>query len=198
MAHIPLFPLPLVVFPGGRLHLQILETRYIDMVKSCLREGDGFGVIMITEGDQFLRDLEQQLPTVSRFGTYCTIVDFDLLPNGMLGIIVEGVKKFVIHHEYEQADRLMMGDVKFLPDEAPVKMPRDRGHLTSLLESLMSHKAVQRLGLVCDMNQAGEVSARLTELLPCPNEFKQRMLEIKDPLVRLRDLDRLVDSMQRN
>ena len=62
----------------------------------------------------------------------------------------------------------------------------------------MSHKAVQRLGLVCDMNQAGEVSARLTELLPCPNEFKQRMLEIKDPLVRLRDLDRLVDSMQRN
>ena len=198
MAHIPLFPLPLVVFPGGRLHLQILETRYVDMVKSCLREGDGFGVIMITEGDQFLRDLEQQLPAVSRFGTYCTIVDFDLLPNGMLGIIVEGVKKFVIHHEYEQADRLMMGDVKFLPDEAPVKMPRDRGHLTSLLESLMSHKAVQRLGLVCDMNQAGEVSARLTELLPCPNEFKQRMLEIKDPLVRLRDLDRLVDSMQRN
>ena len=198
MAHIPLFPLPLVVFPGGRLHLQILETRYIDMVKSCLREGDGFGVIMITEGDQFLRDLEQQLPVVSRFGTYCTIVDFDLLPNGMLGIIVEGVKKFVIHHEYEQADRLMMGDVKFLPDETPVKMPRDRGHLTSLLESLMSHKAVQRLGLVCDMNQAGEVSARLTELLPCPNEFKQRMLEIKDPLVRLRDLDRLVDSMQRN
>ena len=198
MAHIPLFPLPLVVFPGGRLHLQILETRYIDMVKSCLREGDGFGVIMITEDDQFLRDLEQQLPVVSRFGTYCTIVDFDLLPNGMLGIIVEGVKKFVIHHEYEQADRLMMGDVKFLPDETPVKMPRDRGHLTSLLESLMSHKAVQRLGLVCDMNQAGEVSARLTELLPCPNEFKQRMLEIKDPLVRLRDLDRLVDSMQRN
>ena len=198
MAHIPLFPLPLVLFPGGRLHLQILETRYIDMVKSCLREGDGFGVIMITEGDPFLRDLEQQLPAVSRFGTYYTIVDFDLLPNGMLGIIVEGVKKFVIHHEYEQADRLMMGDVKFLPDETPVKMPRDRGHLTSLLESLMSHKAVQRLGLVCDMNQAGEVSARLTELLPCSNEFKQRMLEIKDPLVRLRDLDRLVDSMQRN
>ena len=56
--------------PWGRLHLQILETRYIDMVKSCLREGDGFGVIMITEGDQFLRDLEQQLPAVSRFGTY--------------------------------------------------------------------------------------------------------------------------------
>ena len=108
-----------------------------------------------------------------------TIVDFDLLPNGMLGIIVEGVKKFVIHHEYEQADRLMMGDVKFLPDETPVKMPRDRGHLTSLLESLMSHKAVQRLGLVCDMNQAVEVSARLTELLPIQTNSNSACLRSK-------------------
>ena len=92
MAHIPLFPLPLVVFPGGRLPLQIFETRYVDMVKRCLREGSGFGVIMITEGDQVLRDTEQQLPSVSRCGTYCSIVDFDELPNGMLGIMAEGVK----------------------------------------------------------------------------------------------------------
>ena len=197
MAHIPLFPLPLVVFPGGRLPLQIFETRYVDMVKRCLREGSGFGVIMITEGDQVLRDTEQQLPSVSRCGTYCSIVDFDELPNGMLGIMAEGVKKFVIRDEYEQVDRLMMGDVEFLPDETPADMPDEQEHLSSLLESLMSHEAVQRLGLGCDMTQAGEVGARLTELLPCPNEFKQRMLEIKDPLIRLVELDKMVDAIQK-
>tara|TARA_Y100001934_G_scaffold246340_1_gene305277 strand:- start:306 stop:917 length:612 start_codon:yes stop_codon:yes gene_type:complete len=197
MAHIPLFPLPLVVFPGGRLPLQIFETRYVDMVKRCLREGSGFGVIMITEGDQVLRDTEQQLPSVSRYGTYCSIVDFDELPNGMLGIMAEGVKKFVIRDEYEQVDRLMMGDVEFLPDETPADMPDEQEHLSSLLESLMSHEAVQRLGLGCDMTQAGEVGARLTELLPCPNEFKQRMLEIKDPLIRLGELDKMVDAIQK-
>ncbi len=197
MAHIPLFPLPLVVFPGGRLPLQIFETRYVDMVKRCLREGSGFGVIMITEGDQVLRDTEQQLPSVSRCGTYCSIVDFDELPNGMLGIMAEGVKKFVIRDEYEQVDRLMMGDVEFLPDETPADMPDEQEHLSSLLESLMSHEAVQRLGLGCDMTQAGEVGARLTELLPCPNEFKQRMLEIKDPLIRLGELDKMVDAIQK-
>lgn len=197
MAHIPLFPLPLVVFPGGRLPLQIFETRYVDMVKRCLREGSGFGVIMITEGDQVLRDTEQQLPSVSRCGTYCSIVDFDELPNGMLGIMAEGVKKFVIRDEYEQVDRLMMGDVEFLPDETPADMPDEQEHLLSLLESLMSHEAVQRLGLGCDMTQAGEVGARLTELLPCPNEFKQRMLEIKDPLIRLGELDKMVDAIQK-
>jgi len=197
MAHIPLFPLPLVVFPGGRLPLQIFETRYVDMVKRCLREGSGFGVIMITEGDQVLRDTEQQLPSVSRCGTYCSIVDFDELPNGMLGIMAEGVKKFVIRDEYEQVDRLMMGDVEFLPDETTADMPDEQEHLSSLLESLMSHEAVQRLGLGCDMTQAGEVGARLTELLPCPNEFKQRMLEVKDPLIRLGELDKMVDAIQK-
>jgi len=186
-----------VVFPGGRLPLQIFETRYVDMVKRCLREGSGFGVIMITEGDQVLRDTEQQLPSVSRCGTYCSIVDFDELPNGMLGIMAEGVKKFVIRDEYEQVDRLMMGDVEFLPDETPADMPDEQEHLSSLLESLMSHEAVQRLGLGCDMTQAGEVGARLTELLPCPNEFKQRMLEIKDPLIRLGELDKMVDAIQK-
>ena len=60
----------------------------------------------------------------------------------------------------------------------------------------MVHEAVQRLGLDCDLGQAVEVGARLTELLPCPNHFKQRMLEMKDPLMRLGELDRLVERMQ--
>ena len=187
-----------MIFPGGKLPLQIFETRYVDMVKRCLRDSTGFGVIMITEGDQVLRDPEQQLPSVSRCGTYCTIADFDELPNGMLGIMAEGMKKFVIRDEYEQSDRLMMGDIEFLGDEKDVDMPTEKEHLSSLLESLMSHEAVQRVGLGCDMTQAVEVGARLTELLPCSNGFKQRMLEIKDPLVRLSELDKLVDLIQKN
>ena len=198
MAHIPLFPLPLVIFPGGKLPLQIFEARYVDMIKHCLRDGTGFGVIRITEGEQVLRDPEQQLPSVSRCGTYCTIADFDELPNGMLGIMAEGMKKFVIRDEYEQSDRLMMGYIEFLGDEKDVDMPAEKEHLSSLLESLMSHEAVQRVGLGCDMTQAVEVGARLTELLPCSNGFKQRMLEIKDPLVRLSELDKLVEVIQKN
>jgi len=198
MTHIPLFPLPLVIFPGGKLPLQIFEARYVDMVKHCLRDSTGFGVIMITEGEQVLRDSEQQLPSVSRCGTYCTISDFDELANGMLGILAEGVRKFVIRDQYEQSDRLMMGDIEFLAEEIDVDMPAEKEHLSGLLESLMSHEEVRRLGLACDFNQAVEVGARLTELLPCSNGFKQRMLEIRDPLVRLSELDKMVHKMQKN
>lgn len=198
MKEIPLFPLPLVLFPGGRLPLQVFETRYLDMVKRCLRDGNGFGVVMITEGNQVLADPEEQLPDISHCGTYCDVVDFDQQANGILSLIVEGRSKFAIRDQYELPDRLMMAQVEFIEEEQEVAMPEDREHLSGLLESLMSHEAVQRLGLSCDLGQAVEVSARLTELLPCPNHFKQRLLELKDPLVRLSELDKLVERIQKS
>lgn len=198
MKEVPLFPLPLVLFPGGRLPLQVFEARYLDMVKRCLLAEAGFGVVMITDGSQVLVDPEQQLPEISHCGTYCEIVDFDQQPNGLLSIVAEGRRKFVIRDQYEQPDRLMMAQVEFIEDEEEVAMPQEREHLSGLLESLMSHEAVQRLGLSCDMGQAVEVGARLTELLPCPNQFKQRLLELKDPLVRLSELDKLVKRIQKS
>ena len=198
MKEVPLFPLPRVLFPGGKLSLQIFEARYLDMVKKCFREQAGFGIVMITDGDRILASPNDQLPEISYCGTYCTIVDFDQSLNGMLSIVVEGDRKFVIRDQYEQPDRLMMSNVEFLVIEDEVAVPKERHHLSGLLESLMTHEAVQRLGLDCDLGQAVEVSARLTELLPCPNHFKQRMLELKDPLVRLGELDKLVGRMQRS
>lgn len=197
MNEIPIFPLPLVLFPGGRLPLQIFETRYLDMVKGCLRAETGFGIVMIVEGDQVLGSPDDQLPTVSHCGTYVKIVDFDQLPNGMLSVLVEGEKKFVIRDQYEQADRLMLANVEFLALEEEVSVPEEQEHLSSLLESLMEHEAVRKLGLECNFDQAREVGARLTELLPSPNQFKQRLLEMKDPLVRLGEIDKLVERIQK-
>ena len=50
MEVIPLFPLNIVLFPGGPLPLRIFETRYLDMVRRCMRDGQGFGVVLIREG----------------------------------------------------------------------------------------------------------------------------------------------------
>ena len=198
MKEIPLFPLPLVLFPGGKLPLEIFETRYLDMVKKCLQDESGFGIVMITDGSQVLGNPDEQLPEISRCGTYCSIVDFDQSAGGLLSIVVCGEQKFVIRDQYEQADRLMLASVEFLPIEQEVAVPEEREHLSGLLESLMAHEAIQRLGLDCDLGQAVEVGARLTELLPCPNHFKQRMLEMKDPLVRLGEIDKLVERIQKS
>lgn len=197
MAEIPLFPLPLVLFPGGRLPLQIFEARYLDMVKLCLRENMGFGIVLIEEGEQTLMARDQQPPTIARQGTYATIVDFDQNPNGTLGLVVEGQVKFVIRDEYELPDRLMMAQVEFLPAEEAAAVPSGLAHLVGLLEKFLEHEAVQGLGLQVDFEDAVQVGARLTELLPCPGHFKQRMLELKNPLARLKEIDKLVAQMQK-
>lgn len=197
MAEIPLFPLPLVLFPGGKLPLQIFEPRYLDMIKRCMKENVGFGVILIEEGDQVLKGPEQQLPTVSHCGTYATIVDFDQNPNGTLGIMIEGQVKFVVRDQYELPDRLMMAQVEFLEIEQEAQIPENQDHLVELLEMFLEHEAVRDLGLEIDFREAREVGARLTELLPCPNHFKQRMLEMKNPLARLNELEKLVARMQK-
>ena len=116
MAEIPLFPLPLVLFPGGRLPLQIFETRYLDMIKRCMRDNAGFGIVMIEQGSEIL-DGDEIQPEISSQGTYSTVVDFDQHSNGMLGIMSEGQVKFVIREIYEKSDHLMMAEVDFLEQE---------------------------------------------------------------------------------
>ena len=196
MAEIPLFPLPLVLFPGGKLPLQIFEQRYLDMVKQCMKDDVGFGIVLITEGNQVLQNTQQQLPNVATCGTYCTIVDFDQQANGLLQITVEGQVKFSINDQFESDDRLMMARVEFqvLEEDSPV--PADKQHLSNLLESLVRHESIQSLNLSIDFELARDVSARLTEFLPCPNEFKQQMLEAIDPQYRLSELEKQLLRMQ--
>ncbi len=37
-SEIPVFPLHTVLLPGGFLPLQIFESRYLDMVRDCVRD----------------------------------------------------------------------------------------------------------------------------------------------------------------
>lgn len=196
MAEIPLFPLPLVLFPGGKLPLQIFEPRYLDMVKQCMKDDVGFGIVMIQEGTQILNNSEAQLPSVAFTGTYVKIIDFDQGDNGLLGIVVEGQVKFSIRDQYENSERLMMADVEFLKIESKESLPEDKVHLGEILASLLEHEAVEALRLNVDLQDASEVGGRLTELLPIPNNLKQRLFEMRNSIARLEDLDKLILKMQ--
>ena len=50
MTELPLFPLSAVLLPYGRMPLQIFEQRYLELVKSSMRSGDGFGIVRIERG----------------------------------------------------------------------------------------------------------------------------------------------------
>ena len=77
--NLPVFPLGLVALPGTIHNLQIFESRYINMVKDCMENNHGFVIVF-----------KKQLPSgdyeISKKGSYVEIIDFNNLPNGLLGI----------------------------------------------------------------------------------------------------------------
>ncbi len=47
-----LFPLHTVLVPGAALGLRVFEPRYLDLIRDCGRQGRGFGVCMIIDGEE--------------------------------------------------------------------------------------------------------------------------------------------------
>lgn len=180
--HLPIFPLNTVLFPHGPLPLRIFETRYVDMVKRCMRESSGFGVVLVTGGSEV-----GQAAGYADIGTTARIVDFNLLPDGLLGITCRGERRFRIVRRWREADGLNMGEVEWI-DEAgapTVRVPAEHRHLADLLKRVLPELGDVYAGLEPRYDDAEWVGARLIEILPIALEDKQSCLELLDPLERL-------------
>jgi uncharacterized protein len=182
-AEIALFPLGTVLFPGGPLPLRIFETRYIDLVRRCLRDGSGFGVILIREG------AEAGGPaTTFDVGTYARIVDFSPQPDGLLGIRAAGERRFRVLERRRARDGLNLADVEWLPAERTQPLPDEFADLAPAVDAILAQVGEPYASLERQLDDAGWVSARLAELLPLPVHHKQHCLELDDPVARLRYL----------
>lgn len=192
---IPLFPLGTVLFQGGNLQLQIFEPRYLSLVGRCTREGRPFGVVLIRQGSDTVR-AGRPGPELFDVGTEAHIVDFNQLGNGRLGITVRGGRKFRVRGVREEADRLLVGRVAYLPEEPSATVSPEHRDLVELLTELLTHPGVQKLNLDIDLTDARSVGWRLSELLPIDAEIKQSLLQLQLPRERLQELTRLVNKLR--
>jgi Lon protease-like protein len=180
---IALFPLHTVLFPGGPLPLRIFETRYVDMVRRCMREEQPFGVVLIEEGDE-----AGVVATTAIVGCTARIVDFHTLQDGLLGISCVGERKFSVQRVWRASDGLNMGEVAWLPVEAVVPLPADCERLAVTLRRALEELAEHYENVERKFDDAAWVGARLTELLPIELTEKQALLELEDPIERVRTL----------
>jgi uncharacterized protein len=181
VSSIPLFPLGIVLFPGGPLPLRIFETRYYDMVGRCMREGQGFGVVLIREG----REVGSEDTDVYPVGTLAEITDFHQLADGLLGLSCVGRRRFRIVSRRRQADGLNLGVVEWLEVEPSLTVPARHARLSALLENVLPQLGEVYAGIEMRLTDAAWVGHRLAEILPIPLADKQSYLEIDDPLERL-------------
>ena len=194
---IPLFPLRVVMFPGSRLDLQIFEQRYLDMISRCMRSGAGFGICLLREGDEVVGEEGRQ--TIHRTGTYCSVIDWDQLDNGLLGITVEGLAKFRITDCWQGGSGVLEATVTFSEQDRLGKeaIPLDDAYaaLVGLLQSLEKHPLVEQKKLTIDYDNLWELGWRLGEFIPLAVDQKQQLLDLDDPWERISAIEQLVADM---
>ena len=197
---IPLFPLNIVLFPGGRFDLQIFERRYIDLVSHCMRTGTGFGICLLKSGEETnVNNLNQ---TVYNTGTYAKIVDWDQLESGLLGITVEGAVKFVAQDFWKEEDDVLYASVEFSDIESTeadvIPLGDEYTALSELLRNLEDHPLVAGRNLSIDYSDLRQLGWRLSELIPLGIDVRQELLELNDPMERLSKIEKLVSEMANN
>ena len=197
LQEIPLFPLRVVMFPGGRLELQIFERRYIDLVRHCLKSETGFGICFLKQGEEVIKAGTQQ--TIHNIGTFVFIVDWDQLENGLLGITVEGTAKFTVEDCWQADSGLLQAEVKFSENERVgnqlIPLDNQFSGLADLLQNLENHPLIERKNLDINYNNLWDLGWRLAELIPIEIETKQALLELDDPWERIRNIEQLVSDL---
>lgn len=174
---LPLFPLRTVVFPYGRIPLQIFEPRYMQLIKACIRDQSMFGVVLIRQGDEVRQSVEAALPQLAAVGTRVKPVDWFSLEHGMLGVVVEGQDCFRVGHCRQAADGLVLAGITMQPGTAPGLADEDHAVLSSLWQDLRRHPRLQELGYPVMPDSAQALLGSLLQVLPMDEITRYHLLE---------------------
>ena len=189
---LPLFPLNTVLFPGCMLDLQIFEARYLDMISRCMKQGEGFGVVCILEGTE----VGAAAGLFAAIGCEALIRDFQQLPNGLLGIRVEGGRRFRVQRAQVLPDQLTLAEVEWLEEAPEQPLRAEHADLAALLGALSAHPMVAALGMPSEPAGQEALANQLAYLLPLDSEQKLQLLDTPGAELRLELLQQLLELLQ--
>ncbi len=189
---LPLFPLDTVLFPGCMLDLQIFEARYLDMISRCLKAGHGFGVVHIIEGSE----VGTAAKLFARTGCEALIRDWQQRPNGLLGIRVEGGRRFDVGVSEVQPDQLTLAEIDWRDEPEELPLTEQHAELAILREALGQHPMIEALGMGGAARGQRSLANQLAYLLPFQSEQKLELLRLDDPLIQLERIQLLLEQLQ--
>jgi Lon protease-like protein len=111
MVEIPLFPLPMVMFPSVIVPLHIFEERYKILINRSIDEDREFGIVLNTPGSS-----TENESTIRRVGVSVRVTQTERLDDGRLNIEVAGERRFRIL-EFTGNKPYWKAMVEFLEDD---------------------------------------------------------------------------------
>jgi ATP-dependent Lon protease len=107
-ARLPIFPLPVVLFPGTPLPLHIFEPRYRRMLADCLDGDRRFGITPLASDDA--------APAPGTVGCAAEVRVNQELPEGRSNIVVLGAERFVVSRILEEGTPYFVAAVEPFED----------------------------------------------------------------------------------
>jgi Lon protease-like protein len=171
---LPLFPLQVVLLPGGELPLHIFEDRYKEMIGEVLRDRREFGVVLASEK--------------GIVNTGCTATVDKVLrryPDGRMDIMARGRRRFeILLLNDERA--FLRGSVDFFDDEQSAQPAADiRKRAIEGFNELQALSASQPLDN--EQFKDPQLSFRLAQPVPDLG-LRQSLLSTRSEADRMRQL----------
>lgn len=109
---LPLFPLPLVLFPGVPLPLHIFEPRYQRMLADIRAQDSLFGLSYFDASES-----AGELPAVGHVGCVAEVTEIQPLPDNRSNILTVGLIRYRLEAYVDHGDPYLLGRVQFFEDE---------------------------------------------------------------------------------
>ena len=196
---LPMFPLGMVLLPGGVLPLHVFEPRYRQMVFDLLESDDvpEFGQVLITRGSETGGNDHR-----AKVGTVARVVDMEAVPGGRYALMTVGTRRIRVT-DWLADDPYPQADVEEWPDEQ-----NDNPTLPDRVRS--SHQRVRDvLGLAAELGDVSsavagaeisedpvEATHHLATLAPVGEADRYRLLAAPGPIERLEALDDVLDDVE--
>lgn len=108
---LPLFPLPVILFPGAPLPLHIFEPRYQKMLKDIQIGNNLFGLSYFDAGET-----DESMPAVGHIGCVAEVRDVQPLPDGRSNILTVGVIRYRLESYVDADEPYLVGKVTYFED----------------------------------------------------------------------------------
>lgn len=192
---LPIFPLPLVLFPGTAQPLHIFEPRYRALLADCLADDKRFG-IAYAEAEPGA----DPLPAPGDVGCTALIRSTRALPDGRADILTVGERRFVLiewcgsDRPYRRARVEEFDDEPVDPAEATALAAEVRETFERLATALgvLTDRVDEDAALPTDPQLFSFQVAAALELEPAA---KRALLEIRSTPLRLRRLAALLEPL---
>ncbi len=109
---LPLFPLPIVLFPGVPLPLHIFEPRYRQMLTDVRKNNSLFGLSYFDPGSSTL-----ERPPPGHIGCAAEISETQTMPDGRSNILTVGLVRYRAEDYVDRGDPYLVARVSFFEDD---------------------------------------------------------------------------------